>query len=230
MINIDDTYKLCNYIARKNRKGFTSGDEFTMLANKASRERYSELLGLPEYQLGRPVPAEAYAMTSAIAMRLKEFISIPTALYVDRSGFATVPSDFILPDVITKKILSEGQWKTVPVELILTHSELSERMISSIRFPSYDYSVCVPENGGLAFTPTAQYFVTMTYLKAPKNVKWAFTIVNNREVYDPANSIDFEWSSIVFNDLVTRILKSIGISLRDGELVALSEQMRKEGI
>ena len=67
--------------------------------------------------------------------------------------------------------------------------------------------------------------VAMTYLQQPVAPFWAYTLVNNRPVYNQAVSTDFQFDETEIYRLVSRILKYMGISIRDTELAQAAMEM-----
>lgn len=68
--------------------------------------------------------------------------------------------------------------------------------------------------------------VIMEYFKAPAKPKYAFTLSGSRYVYDDLNSVDVEFSLLLYNDIKKRVLSGMGINLRDRDLTIYSEQAK----
>lgn len=71
--------------------------------------------------------------------------------------------------------------------------------------------------------PTSKAKVTVEYLKAPIEPKFAFTIVNDKYVYDPANSVHVEFPDILMSDLVNRVAGNLGMQIRQGDMVQYAQ-------
>lgn len=88
--------------------------------------------------------------------------------------------------------------------------------------------MAVPESGEP--TRTIEVYpsvnVIVHYFKEPRVPKYAYTKVGDRYVYDEANSVDIEFPRGLFNDIKKRVCSSMGINIRDRDLVNYSEQAR----
>ena len=72
--------------------------------------------------------------------------------------------------------------------------------------------------------------VEFSYLRIPNTPVWAYTLVGGVEQYDPLNSVDFDWSEILFTDIAKMILGYLSINLRDGELASAIDQYKIKGV
>ena len=67
--------------------------------------------------------------------------------------------------------------------------------------------------------PVSKPSVTVEYLKAPVEPVFAYTIVNDKYVYDAANSVHVEFPDILINQLVTQVAGNLGMQIRQGDMV-----------
>jgi len=69
----------------------------------------------------------------------------------------------------------------------------------------------------------------LTYIRIPKTPIRAYTIQNDDDVYDPANSVQLEYPETTHYDIAYIILKMMGLNIRKEEIVAFANQRQKEG-
>jgi hypothetical protein len=69
-----------------------------------------------------------------------------------------------------------------------------------------------------------------TVIEMPPPSKWAYTLdANGREIYSSTSSIDPLWKESDMLNIISRILKQFGISVKDNELVQYSENIKNTG-
>jgi hypothetical protein len=94
-------------------------------------------------------------------------------------------------------------------------------------FPTYLY-----ESGKLTVSPSSiQSNVSISFLRKPKNVKWAFTLGNlGQYIYSPSGSQNFELNSSEQVNIISRVLFYSGVIIRDPQViqVAASEIQQNE--
>jgi hypothetical protein len=102
----------------------------------------------------------------------------------------------------------------------ITGSSLFE---ASSRFPKYS------EWGSVVrYLPKDLNILTLDYLRTPVAPEWAFTTVNNRPVYNAANSVNFEWADFSFNNVAAMFLQIVGVNLKDAELSNFAQLYKQE--
>ena len=57
---------------------------------------------------------------------------------------------------------------------------------------------------------------------------YAYTISGTRYVYDDNNSVDVEWSAQLFPELRSKTLESLGINLREQQVIQYTEMMKAQ--
>ena len=67
--------------------------------------------------------------------------------------------------------------------------------------------------------------VTCTYLKNPSKPSWGYVVINGRAMYDSTNKVDFELHNAEENELVYKILKYAGISMKRDNLARGSQDL-----
>lgn len=76
---------------------------------------------------------------------------------------------------------------------------------------------------------TTVFDVVITAIRRPPYSKWAYTVVDDVEVYNNVASTDPLWKDVDIVDIIGRMCKNIGISLKDGELTNYGQSIINQG-
>ncbi len=228
-ISIDTVKKYTEYLVRKNNSGFLSPEQFNLIINRSSRTIFVKRTGNPhDYQAGAPVPRMGFQITQKITEDLKIF-QVNGELILSAQGRVTYPSDlaYTIPGMfyLTSK---QGKQKYVPIENIDKDKE-GYRLSSSIMFPTKLLPISVFESTYLQIHPIGISNIRFPYLRYPADALWGFNTVNERPVYDAAKSVDLEWEDMVVNDIIMQALKSIGISIKDADVMNFAQSESMQG-
>lgn len=101
--------------------------------------------------------------------------------------------------------------------------QISSLLQANRRFPKY-----MEFADEYRFLPKSLGTVMIDYLKTPVTPVWSYTTVNNRPVFDAANSVDFEWEEFSLNEVASIYLSLIGVNLKDAELSAFAQSFKQE--
>jgi len=222
--SIDTVRNYVQYLVRKNNSGALDPDQFNLIINRASKDEFVNRVGNPhQYVPGKPIPQMGFQITQKITEDLKVFQTNEN-LIIDNQGRATYPSDlaYTIPG-LGYKTQRNGSVFYAPIEVLDKDKEFY-RLRSNIVPPTREHPVAIFENTYIQFYPINIANISFPYLKYPTEAVWASTIVNGRPVYDPANSVDLEWEDLVVNDIVIRALSSIGISIKDADVLGFAQQ------
>jgi hypothetical protein len=149
-------------------------------------------------------------------------------LIVSPSGYANYPADYLHGmDMKSYYVRNNGQGIFVPVRESTQKDfgtvEASLLLLPTARFPKYseysDHIEFLPRNLG-----TARF----SYFSRPAKPIWAYTTLNNRPVYDPVNSVQFEESEYSMNRIIPEILSYYGVNLSAAQLTQMSETYKQE--
>lgn len=219
MLNINELYISVQNFANKEQRGFISPSQFNDFAYRAVMESFMQ-------------KSLVYQSTQKISDDLRPFIK-PTTLDVDPQGRVLYPDDYVHMSSVKYVNVKQVDKKVVRklVELIpVDDNELGYRLNSTIVPPSKDFPILVYYDEYMKVFPEDLLRVEVTYLREPIKPIWAFTLVNNRPVYDPDNSVDIEFPREMHNELMIKILSYVGINLREGVLMQYAEAKNQQGI
>lgn len=205
MINIETNFKYVNDILAKNSGEGVFPDEYTRNANVSQKEYFKLVLG----SNNRTVNGQSrvvYGRNQILDARLVPFKESVLLNVVD--GVVTIPSD--CAHIRSIRTLSNEALRRIDDDRIgmINSDPLSHR--------TYYFE----KKGEVeVFSDQPLIKVRLDYLKYPKDIKYAYTTNGRgRPVFDPINSVDFEWNETEEVELTTRILQRFGVEFRDGHI------------
>lgn len=225
MISTREIFDIVQTLAQKQKHGTITISEFEKFANMASGDLFNERIGSIRdlYKLGKGIPKVAPGMNKQVDEALSPFFvkDAPVALV---AGVGTVTGSELI-DTVTLN--------GVPVKWV-PHFKVGSYLRSTIDFPTVDYPIYEDNDvvvndvsiSGLAVYPKTATQVLVSYYRFPRAIKYNYTVdpVKRRPVFNPTGTIDFEWRPTEKLQLVFRICKYIGLSIRDNELMQVAEQ------
>jgi hypothetical protein len=220
-MDLNQIYRLVNYISNHHQTGDTFNPEEYNLALKAVNLEMTDEV-LKNYE-------ETQKVTDAL-----EFAKVSLeAQQVDSNGRVAKPADYVRISSIIHHFVdydSENKpvSKTVEVDLV-TNSVGSARRSNSITYPTRRDPICELIKGQFQFYPKDIKFVEMHYIRYPKTPVYGGTVDLNTDefVYDSALSTQLEWPEIDHLRFVHKILSYVGINLQFNQLQQYAEGMKQ---
>lgn len=164
-------------------------------------------LELLEVKTGGPNAIKGWESNASISDSLRKFKT--TATITLTAGSGNLPDDYFRR--------SSVMYGTVKVNVI-TDEELAEIQYNPIEAPSTTYPVCVINDTTINVYPTSIASVTLTYLKKSIDGTQPELVLkkeNGIAVYDSVNSTELLWGDEDYGNILTIMLKYIGIKDRD---------------
>lgn len=223
---IDTIYKVLLTIINKENQGYITPEEFNLLATNVQNDifrNYFEDENLDKNKQNRGLTNMGYSnLPFNQRQRITPFAATGTVAV--SAGVATLPNDLYF-------IEQEGV--TTPLGIVLDEVERSSiaTMMRTEVAPSATYPVYESYGKTIKVYPTTITSLSLRYIRKPLNPKWTYTIVSNKEMYDPSNGSfqDFELHESEFSNIVVRMLSLFGINLREAEIVQIAEQLKDKG-
>ena len=230
MVNIDTVYQKVLMFANKEQRGYITPQEFNLFADQAQLEIFEQYF-YDINQFGR-VPGNSTEYSDMLDL-LEEKISIFDQFKVSMSAVSgnqlTLPTDVyrlgtvfyavggaydVEVEKVSKKNL-EYMSRTAlyaPVETRPVYTKKSETLLKL--FPA---------------SPSTSYTtgnVTCNYIKKPATVKWTYTVVVGKALYNASagDLQDFELHASEENNLVLKILQLAGVSIKDPSIYQIAAQ------
>jgi len=218
-VNIDTVYQTVQALANKEQRGYLTPQEFNLFANQAQLDIFEQYFyDLNALREKRPQSFEIGDSVSHIMEKLEPWYS----LSITTSGGANIRN---LPSGRTGKLFftdSAGSLREISER---SKEEILNIMGSSWHLQGSDEIFYVQrghksiEVFNLGVTSTLALGVLVErILGQPSLVYWGYMVVNEKAIYNPNASVNFELDSSEQPDLVAKILKLAGISIEDQEL------------
>jgi hypothetical protein len=214
VINVNEVYQDIHSIAAKQQHGAPSPEDFDRYANLANIDLYNYYVEPIKdyYQLGKAIPKRSVGLNKVIDQALRPFFTLFQPRPVV-SGQAHLDINVEYIDAVT----STYEGKQVPIKWI-PFDKVADYQNSTIDEPTPAYPVYTDAPSSIFVYPSDTPSVYLSYLKTPVTVHWGYSIVSGRPVYNLSTSVDFEWAPVQKRDLIARICKYLGMSIRDQDL------------
>lgn len=232
MLNVNDMYQICTYAVNKGQNGYLTPANFNLLVNQAQISFLDFLLGeSQQYQYGRPQARVNYSQNENIRQRLTPLIK-KTNLTIDgTTGLADYPEDYQQVDAL---------WYGVNFSRIrYTSQDNLYSYFNSQIDPIATNPIYLIKDEGLQFYPVTIGTAVLSYISNPPQIIWGYTLdVNDRPVYNPApydpitqpdGSIQPVWYDVDKLEIISRVLKLVGLNLKDGMVEQYANQITTQG-
>lgn len=198
MINVGSHYKYINDLISKNNGVFISPEEYERYGHASSLEMFDDFAGI------KTTPRTAYGRSRAIDERLRPYRKKVPMAFVNE--LLTIPQELRMYTAIYTAV---GKIPLKPID----EDRYARIFQDPLASPNDDDKYYLEEEGVLTLLGEEDLNVVVHYLEKPQPIKYAYTIVNNRPVYDDANSIHYKWSESEQEELTNRILAKLGLSM-----------------
>jgi len=233
-LTVDDIYQTVGFFARKYQSGAISGVEFNLTLVAANIKYYKKYLGIPEnIVIGSPNPALCWQIGNSVSDRMRQFVKYEQPISQNPiTEFFNYPTDYVGFSSMRFPYTYVKNCKTTLIKRrieMVSDGEMTDRLEASLTPPTLRRPVSTWADTGFVVEPRTVNNILLTYLREARTPVWAFTVVNDEEVYDPANSVQFEYPSICDIDLCMLMLEMWGISVQDEEVVQYAMNKNKTG-
>lgn len=209
--------------------------------NYASRGLFGHYYGnIEAYAPDKPLPAVAYAVTQAVNDALRPFEQVAhyqtEALQMELriyDGHIQLPSNIVHPTSITTPSCLTGIRVTPHDRLRLAQN--NPELVPDKYFPLAFIVPPVPAvglrpalAGGYGFQPVSDE-VTITFLAFPPSFKYAVTYNGANEVFDETSSVDAPWAPPQHNQLLSRAMTYLAMSVRDQQAAGFAAATTQKG-
>ena len=216
MVNINNVYQKVLALANKEQRGYITPQEFNLFADHAQMEMFEQYF----YDLNQ---------LSRINSNSKEYSDIVDNLNEKISFFevinATVTnSGTTLTASTGTEIYRVGTVMHVDVEIEeVQRNQLLYINKSPLTKPTDARPIYVRENENtIRIYPASITAATFDYIKRPTAPNWMYVVVNDKPLYNPTGSVDFELHASEETELVYRILALAGIAVEKPQLTQVA--------
>ena len=230
-VSIDTVYQRVLALANKEQRGYITPQEFNLFANQAQMEifeqyfydikefnrvpgnnqEYSDPLSVLYEKIGIfEVLHGTSWMTSNMTLS-GSYLSIPREIY--KIGTVKVNRAHV-------ELLNTKDWDAARDLPLTTPTE--ERPIGSIT--SKGLIVAIGKN---TYATPSTISMSISYIKRPAKVQWAYVIVNDKALYNDNIAVNFELHPSEETELVYKILKLSGINIKAAEVVQVAQTLEQ---
>ena len=219
-INVDTVYQTVQALANKEQRGYLTPQEFNLFAIQAQKDIFTQyIFDLAAIREARPEQRELGDSVRTVLHK------IGNTAGVSISSNDAVANGITLPvGKHTGRIFATINSRKRTVSKVDNPDEIYDLLDSKWHAEGFDEIVYFDDGYGKiqVWTGTGQLTGTEVTCEsisgAPGLVYWGYAIVNEKPVYVPSNSKDFDLHSSEQADVVAKILKLAGISMEDQEL------------
>lgn len=209
--------------------GLLTPNRFSTMLHIASLKHFKRKLGLPEeYQVGMPLPRQAFELTQKITEDLRRF-KVVNDNFLFTNGVSVYPDGYYYPSSMAAVIFYDVGSMRKNVRFV-TDQRWDEMNGSYVDIPNEEYPIANFQSDTIRIAPTTITRTIFTYLRLPVKPVYAVRIQNNVSVYDPDSSVQLEWDEINQIDIITILLADLGLPLMRGDVIQIADKQKAQGI
>ncbi len=218
---INDIHNIINFATDKGVTGYHKPEDIDNEVHAVSTDLWQSFY-------------DEYAITKKVSSYMVPFEVKDNGIVVNSNGDAVMTKEIEHPTLVLDAVTS----KEIHIR---ERFQWGKEINDPISPPSIEYPICLFASKSsnlynIEVLPASISSITVYGLEKPKKPVWTYIIDGNgRRSFDstatnPDGSTyqDIEWSELLFNDIRNRVLKVMGINLREGQITQLAEQMKTE--
>ena len=221
MVNIDTVYQKVLMIANKEQRGYITPQEFNLFADHAQKEIFEQYFYDLEQYMRLHSDAEEY---SNIVHNINEKIAIfekQQTITVGPLGGA-LTSDVYRLGTVYWTDLDGNSHEIEEVEynefLYMNQNPISPKY-KNLLAPTNKRRIYVRTGANTIAVYPHIVNVDYTYTAIPAKPNWAYVVVNGKAMYDSSNTINFELHPAEEGELIYKILKIAGVSMKRDDIM-----------
>ena len=242
MASVYQVYTTLKNLANKDEQGFVTPQAFNTFAPVAQQNIVNGLFAKFDTINAAAKRNSFQPDDVSLEKRIREDLSSfhKSAKLSRVSGAFALPSDFMrLISIRTNGAYLFNQTTSEPIDVLHEIHKLDDILANDMLRPTDSKPLAVIDNGitvypGVVSNIVIYYYkkpqgkLATTGAKSPANPRFGYTLVNTKEVYSAANSVDFELPDQYVPDLITEIAKMIGVSISSADVYnyALQEETK----
>ena len=233
-ISVDTVYQTVLALANKEQGGYITPQEFNLFANQAQVEIFEQYF-FDLYQFKR-TPQNHNESTNPV-----DFINEKLDLFRVRAVLAGDVGLDIGDNNNSTFDLPQDHYRTISVNR-RNNSGVGATVCQRVEWNNYHYisgsPLLAPNDSRPVYTvyqsdtnrvitnPSSPNGLDVFYIRKPKTPKWTYVVVNEKALWNPLGSDkqDFELHASEQHNLVVKILKLAGVSIKDYNLAQAAGQ------
>ena len=210
MVNIDTVYQKVLMFANKEQRGYITPQEFNLFADQAQVEIFEQYFYDIDFHAKRIGNSTEY---SDLIHNINEKVTI----FEKTAPLAGGNLNAI--DLYRLGTVSSGNVEVEQVQ----QNEILYLLSSPLTQPTSSRPVYVRNDTTIQIYPTTITSGTYTYVRKPTKPNWSYVVVNSKAMYDNSQAVHFELHQSEESELVYKILKFAGVSMKRSELVQIAQ-------
>lgn len=220
-VSIDTVYQRVLAILNKENRGYVTPQEFNLFANQAQLEIFEQyFFDLNQYSRLPKNDTEYSDLPKLINEKLSKFKKSASISYMT--------DHFHLPTDLHK--LGTVIYNSTTLVEEIDRKNLLEYQLSKLTAPTTNNPVYIQNidntsaHWGINVFPTSiTTNVSITYVRKPNTVNWAYQTVAGNALYNASSSTNFELHDSEEINLVLKILLYAGVSIKDPGIAQLAD-------
>tara|TARA_R110002020_G_scaffold54747_2_gene152443 strand:- start:1049 stop:1759 length:711 start_codon:yes stop_codon:yes gene_type:complete len=226
MVSVDTVYQKVLAIANKEQRGYITPQEFNLFANQVQQEILDQYFyDINQFGKQSGNDTEYSDMLSLLQEKMSELEVRIVGVAVPATGIfnhrVAVNNLYKLGSVHTTHPTNNQQ---IEIEQV-NNNEWYNMQSAPLTRPTLARPVYVNRQDGLNIYPVQAYTIDWSYTRQPAVVQWAYVVVNDKALYNPNLSVDFELHASDESELVYRILALAGIAIKQPSLLQSAVQL-----
>ena len=224
---INDIFNIVDTILNKENNGYVTPTDknfiATLIQEEIFREYFSDMYRDGIKSKSSLVNKGYGNLSFTQRQRLSKFFKDATIT------IATAGDEFMLPDDL---YLIEEDGIISSTGDVVEEVERKDMgyLLNSISAPDNNFPVYERNPYTLKVSPNDILEINVRYIRKPTTPKWTYTVVSNKEMYDPSKGTfqDFDLHISEFSNIVIRMCAYLGINIREKEVVQLMENLKNQ--
>tara|TARA_R110002012_G_scaffold104988_1_gene245730 strand:+ start:86 stop:769 length:684 start_codon:yes stop_codon:yes gene_type:complete len=222
MVSIDKVYQKVLAFANKEQRGYITPQEFNLFADQAQKEIFEQYFYDLNQFMRRTGNSEEY---SDMIHNINEKIAVLENTSMIVNSVISANDMYRLGTVIKggNIIVEEVQQNDI---LEMNMSYLTK---STNKRPVYVRTGRLTINF-YGSNGIENFNGTCTYVRKPLKPSWGYVVVNGKAMYNPSNKVDFELHPAEETELVYKILKFAGVSMKRDDVVGVAQGLESSQV
>ena len=223
-VNVDTVYQTVQALANKEQRGYLTPQEFNLFANQAQQDIFEQYIyELSAFKRQSPQERELGDSVQTVLSKILNTGGVTYSPGTPVPGGTNIPFTSASTIVYTGRIFATVAGERKSVRLI-EPSEIYDIRGSRWHKTGFD-DVVYFEDGinriqvwrgnGATLTQMTTGITCERITGRPGSVYWGYNIVNEKPVWNPSASKDFDLEVGEQADIVAKVLKLAGISIED---------------
>lgn len=231
-MTIDEVYKTVTYLVDKYQGTYLSPEDFNNIINMAQTQYLESLVdGTGNVNSNNRNSPEGLITNSAISDRLSKFYTEAALTVSTTAGptLGTAPKPGTMNTATSLRTSSNRPIKKV------FDDNLANHLSNPIDAPTTTDPIYMEYGDTFKFYPTNVVAPILGYIRTPNKMVWAYTgnlvysAAGGQSVIPTTGSVQPEWGDSDMNEIIYRAIGIIGINLKDGDLLRVSQTIKNEG-